>query len=119
MREIDINSLVNEKTKLEITQRKKQEYKLVLQNTIIPHDNHILYEIDLKTLKVVEAKFLQKDYVFNPFWKKGDKLAVNSDVIVKQGCAYVSSMNKENALKKLKKGSNGTRIDKTKTYLEL
>jgi len=119
MKELDVSKLIKEKTKVEITQQKQQEYKLVYQGTIVPHRNHTLFEINPDTLEIKEAEYKRKDYIFNPNWKKGDKVNTHGDVIMQPGMAYVSAMNKENALKKFKKGSSGTKLDPTKIYLEL
>ena len=113
------NLLSKEKSKTELSQEKEQEYQLIYQGTIIPYDGHVLYELNLNTNKIKEAKFLKQDYVFNPEWSPSKKAKVDSKVIMNVGCVYVSALNKDNALKKFKKGSNGTRIDKTKIYLEL
>ena len=119
MKELDLTKLVKEKAKMEITQQKQQEYKVVYQGTIIPHRNHTLFEINPRTLEIKEAEYKRMDYVFNPNWRKGDKSTTHGDVIMTAGMAYVSAMNKQNALKKFKKGSNGTKFDPNKIYLEL
>jgi hypothetical protein len=119
MKELDVSLLFREKTKMEITQRKQQEYQLIYQGTIIPHIGHTLYEVNPKTLEVVEAAFKQRDYVFRWEWRPGDSIPVNSEVVMTPGMVYVSALNKKNALKKFRKGSSGTKIDPTKIYLEL
>jgi len=119
MKELDINKLFKEKTKMEVTQQKQQEYQLVYQGTIIPHENHILYELNPNTLEIKEARYIVKDYVFNPHWKKGDKIASHGEVIITQGMVYISALNKSNAIKKFKKNNNGTKLDPNKTYLDL
>lgn len=113
------NFLQKEKDKIEVSQEKQIEYQLIYQGTIVPHEGHTLYEIDLKTKEINEAEYQHQDYVFDPEWHPSKKLKVDSKVIMNEGCVYVSALNKKNALKKFEKNSNGTRIDKTKIYLEL
>lgn len=120
MRELQPHELLSkEKAKTEIQQEKQQEHQLVYQGTIIPHEGHTLYEIDLSTNNIKEAEYLAQDYVFDLDWYPSKKLKVDSKVVMNNGCAYISALNKKNALKKFKNGSNGTRIDKAKIYLEL
>lgn len=119
MKEIDVSKLIKEKTVLEVTQKKQEEYRLVYQGTIVPHENHTLYEVDPVTLEVVEAKYTVKDYMFNPKWKKGDKISSHNEVIITEGKVYVSALNKKSALKKFSKNSNGSKLDPNKTYLNL
>ncbi len=111
--------LSKEKASTEVSQEKEQEYQLVYQGTIIPHDGHVLYELNLSTNEIKEAKYLKQDYVFNPEWSPSKKAKIDSKVIMNKGCIYISALNKINALKKFEKRSNGTRIDKTKIYVEL
>ena len=120
MRELRPHELLNkEKAKTELQQEKQQEYQLVYQGTIIPHEGHILYEINLSTNEIKEAEYLAQDYVLDWEWHPSKKPRVDSSVVMNEGCVYISALNKNNAMKKFKKGSNGTRIDKTKIYLEL
>jgi len=106
MKELDP---IKKEPKLEITQEKEQEYKLTYLDTITPHPNHRLYEIDPGALIISEAEFTIKDYVFNPYWKKGDKIPTHAEVIVKEGMVYVSAMNKAQAIKKYNQGMNGSK----------
>jgi len=119
MKELDLNNLTKEKTKTEVTQQKEQEYQLVYQGTIIPNENHTLWEVDIKSLEIVKATYLKKDYMFNPKWTKNSKPNTHSEVVINEGKAYVSALNKSNALKKFKKGSNGSKLDSGKSYLQL
>lgn len=80
---------------------KKQVKKL---GVIKPHKGHTLFEIEVKTMNINLAEFetLEVD------WTKDS--SNKSKLKVKEGCVYISSLNKRNALKKFKKGSNGSRI---------
>jgi hypothetical protein len=119
MEELDASRFVKQKTKLEIRQQKKQEFKYVYQGTIIPHENHTLFEVCPTSLTIVEAEYEKTAYIFNPIWKKGNRISSELKVVMKPGFVYISALNKENALKKFKKGSNGTKINPTKSYLQL
>lgn len=113
MKELELKS----GKKQELVAKKQQEKKTQLQldSSIFPHGNHKLWEINEHTLEVVPAEFdLKKDYVFNPNWKKGDKLSSEKALIKREGCVYVSALSKETALKKYIKGDNGSKINKDK-----
>lgn len=119
MKELDFPSLLPEKEKTEISQQKQHEYQLVYYDTIVPHEGHRIFEIDLVTQEITEAKYDYGNYIYDPFWSPKKKASSNGKLIMNQGKAYVSAMNAENALKKFKTGSTGTKIDKNKIYLEL
>ena len=80
---------------------KKQEKKL---GVIKPHKGHTLFEIEVKTMSINLPEFetIEVD------WTKDS--SNKSKLKVKEGCVYISALNKRNALKKFKKGSNGSRI---------
>ena len=93
----------NIKEKVEISIQKDVEKKAELVGRIFPHNNHKVFEINNKTLSIDLAKFESDNYVFN----KGDK---NKKIVINKNCSYISALNKNNALKKFKKGNNGSKI---------
>lgn len=119
MRELDIKTLLSQDDKIEVTQEQEQEYKLVYHATIVPHSGHTLFQIDPESMEITEAEYAVRDYIFNPHWKKGDPIPSHGEVVMKQGMVYVSALNKRNALKKFQKGSDGTKLDLNKIYLDL
>lgn len=101
MKELDLNTKV--KTELSVEQKKQIEHELI--GKIIPHDGHIVWQINKETLEIEAAKYSNATYVFGGENKK--------EIITKDGFAYVSALNKTNALKKYIKGKNGSKeIDK-------
>lgn len=93
----------NIKIEQSIKQQKQIEYELI--GKIIPHEGHIVWEINKETLKIERAKFSNATYVLGAENKK--------EIIIKEGFAYVSAFNKKNALRKYKNGKNGSKqIDK-------
>jgi len=120
MKELDLQrNFIKEKPKVEASQQKEQEYKLVYQGTIMPHEGHTLYEIDLKTKEVKEAEYMEMDYIFNPNYKSSDKIIGHGKVMMSTGKSYVSALNKANAIKKFNKGADGSKIDRNNIYLDL
>ena len=97
MKELESN--IKTKTEVSIKQKKQVEHELI--GKIIPHEGHIIWQINKETLEVTEAKYSNATYVFGGENKR--------EVIVKDGFAYVSALNKTNALRKYKKGSNGSK----------
>jgi len=97
-----------QKDKIQIQAEQQEEYKLEFVKRIIPKENHTLYEINVETNSITEAKFnLNQDYRLNWNWKKGDRIASKKSLIVNEGCVYVSALNKSNALKQYKKEKDG------------
>jgi len=116
MRELDKNPNLKEKTELSVNQQ--QEYRETLETTIFSHPNHTLWEIDRKTRKVTKAVFEENDLEVD-LSKEITMLTPRGKVIVKSGYAYVSALNKKNALKKYYKGHNGSKKDPNGDYLEM
>lgn len=99
------------KTAIEI--QKEQEKQLKLTGSIIPHNNHMLFEIEQSNGK---AEVRRAEYEMGEA-KMVDGVLVlgNKKVIEKPGCTYISALNKKSALKKYYKGENGTRYDLSNT----
>lgn len=90
-----------QETKIEVSIQQKKQVEHELIGKIIPHDGHIIWQINKETLKIEKAKFSNATYHFSGENKK--------EVIVKEGYAYVSALNKKNALRKYKQGKNGSK----------
>ena len=91
------------KDKIEIT-KQQAEIQKIFDSRIKPHENHILFEFDLKTkeirLSVFEPEIKEihwNDAVNFDFKKK------NKKVLKKENCIYISALNKENCIKILKR----------------
>ena len=92
------------KDKIEITKQQQAEIQKVFDSRITPHENHILFEFDLKTREIrlaifePEIKEIHWNDAINGNFKKKNK-----KVIKKDNCIYISSLNKENCIKILKR----------------
>jgi hypothetical protein len=96
-------------TQIEKEQEKK--FELFLEKTIHPHKGHKLYEFNLDTGEVKEAEYdLKSDYIWQPNWKPGMPIASNRALLVKQGCTYVSALNKAAAIKKFNQQRDGSKF---------
>ncbi len=89
------------KTNVELSVKQKKQVEHELIGKIIPHDGHTIWQINNETLEVDKAKYSNTTYVYGAENKK--------EIIIKDGFSYVSALNKTNALKKHKKGTNGSR----------
>ena len=67
--------------------------------TLIPENGHTLFEFDKTNVKLRKATFKQKNAVFKFVQDAGPDL--RKEVIVKENCFYVSSLNLKNAAKKI------------------
>lgn len=98
-----------------IEQQQKKEAKLVHVGTIIPHQNHTLFKVNIQTHQVSKAEYEISEYYFTGT----TALPLYNKVIIEEGYEYISALNKKNALKKFLKGDNGTKLDTSKDYLNI
>lgn len=110
-----------EKDKTEITKQQIAEIKLVFDSRIIPNKNHTLFEFNYKTRTIQKAKFRKPntDIHWNEALEKYSKIVKKKDfkkvdifnaktvtkneVIKNENCIYITSLNKENCIKILKR----------------
>ncbi len=97
MKELELKN----ETKIEISVKQKKQVEHELIGKIIPHEGHIIWQINKETLEIGEAKFSNATYHLGGENKK--------EVMTKDGYAYVSALNKKNALRKYKQGKNGSK----------
>lgn len=95
------------KDKIEISKQQQAEFKTIFDSRITPHENHILFEVNLlnKTIElaVFEPEIKEIDWneaVSGNFKKR------NKKVIKKDNCIYISALNLINCKKILKRDYN-------------
>jgi hypothetical protein len=98
----EFESSIQEKDKMELSIQKKQQKEKELVGKIIPHKGHKVWEINTETLSIQLAEFEKQTFFIG-------QNHPNLEIIIRDGHAYVSAMNKSNALKKYKKGLNGSK----------
>jgi hypothetical protein len=98
----EFEGVFQEKDKMEISIQKKQQKEKEFVGKIIPHAGHKVYEINEETLEIELAKYELKTYFIGQNHN-------NAEIIIRSGFAYVSALNSKNALKKYKKGVNGSK----------
>lgn len=72
-----------------------------LLGSIIPHEGHTLYEFDKTNFKLRKATFERKNHVLRFNQDAGPDL--KKEVIIKENCFYISSLNVKNAVHKIHK----------------
>lgn len=93
------------KARIEVSVKQKRQVEYELIGKIIPHEGHVIWQINKQTLSIERAKFSNATYIFGSENKK--------EIIIKDGYAYISALNKKNALKKYKQQKNGSKeVDK-------
>lgn len=95
------------KDKVEITKQQQAEIQKVFESRITPHENHILFEFDLKKRTIELAVF--EDEIKDIHWNDAINCNFkrqNKKVLKKENCMYISSLNKENCIKILKRDFN-------------
>lgn len=90
------------KDKTEITKQQIKGFQRVLTDKIKPQKNHTLFEVNLLDKTISLAEFEEIPPLEWHKAVKGD-LSLNKVVTKKENCVYISSLNKENAIKILKR----------------
>ena len=98
MKELEIIS--KDKTEIVANQKKQVEHQLI--GRMIPYNGHKIWEINIETGEISEAKFSNNTYMAFGENKK--------EILVKKHCVYISALNKKNALKKADKGNIGAKL---------
>lgn len=107
------NNKLTKKDVIEVNQQKERQ--LVLDDIIIPRKGHKLFKINIKTLKVEEAKGEISYFVFNGI----NAYPVRTEVIKESGFFYTSARDHIRALKNYYNNDNGSLKKKGKKYLKL
>jgi hypothetical protein len=76
--------------------------------SVVPKRGHTCFEYNFKTKELVEATFTQTD-AFYPL-EGQDKADGRKIIVRKEGCAYVTALNKKNALKKIARALANNKI---------
>jgi gamma-glutamyl phosphate reductase len=113
MKELEIKSKA--KTEIKAEKEIKTEHRLV--DRIIPHPGHKMFEIKVPEMRVKLAEYEKGSMHIDVNGNNAFKEALK--IIIREGHLYVSALNEKNALKKLMKGKNGTKIDPRGTYLNM
>ena len=76
---------------------KQEEKKKKMIGSILPGDGHIIWKIDVNTLRIepIDDDDLMKDINFNE--------APNKRIMIKEGFLYCAALNKKNAIKRFGK----------------
>ena len=112
-----LDSTKKDKDKVEITKQQQAEIQKVFDSRIIPHQNHTLFEFDLKKKTIEKAEFKPPNTTIHWFEalekyhkkviKKVNIFNANTvtkaEVIKKENCIYISALNKENVIKILER----------------
>jgi hypothetical protein len=109
-----------EKDKIEVLKQQVVEIQKVLSHRITPHENHTLFEVDLKKGTIEVAKFAPPNTTI--YWHEAlaryhkkvfKKINIfnaqkitKAEVIRKDYCIYISALNKQNVNKILEKNWN-------------
>lgn len=97
MNEIKIKQ--KEKTELQI--QKRQEKTKYLDEQILPHRGHTIWEINNETLEIKKAEFSHFGVFI--FGKENRR-----EIIKVPNCTYISALNQKTALDKYRKGESGS-----------
>lgn len=90
-----------DREKIVIAAQKQQEKEIRLLGSIVPHDGHTLFELEMQTGKIARAEFMTGTMKYTEAFEKTK--AKSKKVLVKQGHLYVSALNMRNAAKNFAK----------------
>jgi hypothetical protein len=88
---------------VELNIQDEKQVQYILDGSIIPHDGHILFEINLETLHCKPAEFFSKEIYLLDILKDPKNFKVKKEVVKKPKHIYISALNKANALKRFHK----------------
>jgi len=95
---------LKDREKLEVVANQKKQIEHELIGFLVPHNGHKIWEIEVATGNIKEAQYSSNTYKAFGENKK--------EIIVKDGCLYVSALNKKNAFKKAMEGKpSGKKIN--------
>jgi hypothetical protein len=101
------------KDKIENIKQQQAEVQLILSNKIIPHENHKVFEVNIRKRTITLAKYepvnttlhwheaLKMYYsrIFKKIDLKNAKTISKTNIIKKEGCLYIPALNKVNVKK--------------------
>lgn len=102
MRELEDYQRRIEKQAIESIVKKKKQVEYKYESSIRPHRGHKLFEINIKTFEINEAKYIENKTIS---WQEAQMLlngTSEKEVVIEKHCVYISALNKESALKRLK-----------------
>lgn len=95
----EIESHLKDKMQVEEVVPVRSEKKFI--GSVVPKRGHKCFEYNLKTGEVLEAEFESKDAFFPVEGEK--EINGRKTIVRKEGCAYVTALNKKNAIKKVER----------------
>lgn len=93
MKELELK----DKEKLEVVANQQKQIEHQLVGYLMPYNGHKVWEINIETGEIAEAKYSNSSYKAFGENKK--------EIIIKDGFYYVSALNQKNAFKKAIKGT--------------
>lgn len=96
-----IDATPTDKDQVKLVAEKQQEKQIKFLGSHTPKRGHTLFEVEIATGKINIA-ILEGEIVLD----SNGKPTLNKKLLAKEGHAYVSALNKKNALKKLSQPTN-------------
>jgi hypothetical protein len=95
------------KDKVENIKQVKQEIQKTLHSRIIPHENHTLFEVNLKDKTIKKAVYDKLNVIS---WEDAYKgyIKGKKELTISEDCIYISCLNIKNLYKILKRDYNIT-----------
>ena len=118
MKELQSHDKLKDRIQITAKKNNQQETELILNGVISPKLGHTLWEINETTMVIKEAKFnTNKDISFHKAVRK-DYSGINN-LIINDGCIYIPSLNKQNALRLYRQNPNQEAYYKKKALMKL
>ena len=118
MKELFKSGKLSERQSIESIIKKKKEIEYKHEATIKPYKGHSVFEIDLDTLLVSPAEYVERK---NIQWHEAIKFmesGYKQDISVKKNCVYISALNAKSALERFKKDKGSATLPEGRLELK-
>lgn len=112
MKELFKHNKLSERQQIESIVKKKKDIEFKFESSLSPKRGHSVWEINLETMEINLAKFVQKK---NLHWFDAIKFlksGFKKDIVINSNCVYISSLNRESALDRFRKNKGSSVIPK-------
>jgi hypothetical protein len=119
MKELFKHNKLSEKQSIESIVKKKKDIEYKLEGSIKPLKGHQIWEINLKTMEINLAQYVERKDIH---WWDAIKFLESGwtkDIQIKDNCVYISALNKKSALDRLEKEKGSAVIPNGKLELKI
>lgn len=119
MEQLTNHDRLTDKASTEVSVKKQVQIEYLPDGKLRPYAGHTLFEIDTKTLEVLEAEYKMEAVIdwFQAVAEMANPVRSTKEVIKRKGCVYISALNAEKALERYLKGKGSAALPVEKIEL--